>query len=213
MKMPKQNSQLMSAWKERWPLHFLNQESLEAFNLEANYFASATYDERFKTVNEAALYLLSRPFLPTRLENCSQMASAYGIEYAWPLLDQRLIQQWLSTPVIWKVGDGGIGRFLHRSAVAGVCPDKVAWKPSKDMGYAQVSNYVDTIDNRPLFHQALALLIDLPVELNGILDTVRIRDMANSALVSDHRGLVVRTAWSAHINQLNTLTNWLLLQS
>jgi asparagine synthase (glutamine-hydrolysing) len=137
------------------------------------------------------------------------MASAYGIEYAWPLLDQRLVQQWLSTPAIWKVGDGGINRFLHRSAVSGVCPDKVAWKPSKDMGYQQVSSIADVADNRLLYRQALALVENVPDELMKVLDVAKIRIMAEDALSADRRGIEIQTAWSANVFQLELLSRWL----
>jgi asparagine synthase (glutamine-hydrolysing) len=210
--MPKQNAGFMASWRARWPHHFLSAEVVAEYGLEADYFASATYDERYRTVNEAVLYLLSRSLLPTRLENCSLMAASYGIDYAWPLLDQRLIQQWLSTPTIWKVGDGGMNRFLHRSAVAGVCPDKVAWKPSKDMGYQGVSSIADVADNRLLYQQALALIENVPDELMKVLDVAKIRIMAEEALKTDRRGQVVRTAWSANVYQLELLSNWLRLQ-
>lgn len=210
--LPKQNAGFMASWQARWPHHFLSDEVVAEYSLEVDYFASATYDERYRAVNEAVLYLLSRSLLTTRLENCSLMAASYGIDYAWPLLDQRLIQQWLSTPTIWKVGEGGMNRFLHRSAVAGVCPDKVAWKPSKDMGYAQISASADAADNRPLYQQALALIENVPDELMKVLDVAKIRLMAEEALKSDRRGQVVRTAWSANVYQLELLSDWLRLK-
>ncbi|MGB0712109.1 MAG: asparagine synthase-related protein [Gammaproteobacteria bacterium] len=79
-------------------------------------------------------YHLTRFNLLRRLEGCSVMAKAQGVDYRWPLLDARLIQQYLSTPSIEKVGPKGVGRYLHRRAVSGLVPAAVAWNSSKAMG-------------------------------------------------------------------------------
>jgi Asparagine synthase. len=78
------------------------------------------------------------PYIATRLDNCTLMGASYGIDYRWPLWDVRLVQQYLSTPSIEKVGPRGMGRYLHRRAIDAVVPKRVAWKPSKDMGYGQL---------------------------------------------------------------------------
>lgn len=72
------------------------------------------------------------------MESCTLLAAAQGIDYQWPLLDSRLIQQFLSTPSLEKRGPGGMGRYLHRRAVSGIVLPRVVWKPGKDMGYAGV---------------------------------------------------------------------------
>jgi hypothetical protein len=58
----------------------------------------------------------------------------HSSEYKWPLLDRRLVQQWLPTPTVWKTGVTRIGRYQHRAAVDGVCAPEVPWKPGKEMG-------------------------------------------------------------------------------
>lgn len=68
-----------------------------------------------------------------RSADSSLVAASFGVDYRWALLDRRLVQQYLHTPAIWKFGDG-YGRYLHRRALAGMVPDKVAWKPDKYMG-------------------------------------------------------------------------------
>ena len=100
------------------------------------------------------------------------VSAAYVIDYRWPLWDVRLIQQYLSTPAIEKVGPKGIGRYLHRRAISGTVPDKVTWKPSKDMGYARVhqemqeSGIVEIAEmahhDEAGLHPALEELLDLP---------------------------------------------------
>lgn len=213
MKLPQHHAGLMASWKARWPYHFLSRAALSEFGLESRYFDAATYDERFRTINDAVLYLLSRPFAPTRLENCSLMAAASGIEYAWPMLDQRLLQQWLSTPSVWKVGDGGMSRFLHRRAVAGTCPDIVAWKRGKDMGFAAGEARMAAADNRPLFHQALQLTESVPHLLESVLDVAKVRKMAEQGIREDWRGVEVQVAWGANVDQLSNLLIWLRQQA
>ena len=110
------------------------------------------------------------PYVPTRLENCTLMAASYGIEYRWPLWDARLVQQYLSTPSIEKHGPRGIGRYLHRRAISGTVPERVAWKPAKDMGNNRVADAAgeknaanlvpDFRRNEANMHPALVELID-----------------------------------------------------
>lgn len=208
-KVPQFSPHLIKAWQQRWPHNFLGQDVLEQYDLERNYFSSATYDERFRKVNDAALYMISRPHSSIRLENCTLMAASFGVDYAWPLWDQRLVQQWLSTPAVWKVGDGGIGRYLHRMAVNGVCPDKVAWKPNKDMGYADNMHMRESFDNRPLFRQAFDLLEGMPIELLNVVDTKKLHRMAEQGLREDWRGMAINYAWSTNLHRLDNLKRWL----
>lgn len=209
LRMPAQNAAFLKSWKARWPHHFLHPNALAEFGIEPAYFATATYDERFRTVNDAVAYLLHRPMLATRLENCSLMAASYGIDYAWPLLDPRLIQQYLYAPVHWKVGPNGISRFLHRSAVAGVCPDKVAWKPNKDMGFMVVAEASETSDNSAFFHRAIALADEMPSELSAICDSARIKSLAKRAIDEQWRGIEVQCAWALNVNNLTNLHAWI----
>lgn len=74
-----------------------------------------------------------RPGLVSRLENCTHMGAAYGLEYRWPLLDVRVLAFFLAVPAEETVGPGGMDRYFHRQASAGVAPDLVVWK-DKAMG-------------------------------------------------------------------------------
>lgn len=135
---PKFNPRFLAAFTARWPHQWLRADVVARLGLHEAWLESARYDAPFRRVNEWAIDRLAAGFVPTRLENCTLLAASYGVDYRWPLLDVRLVQQYLSTPGIEKVGPGGIGRYLHRRAIAGVVPDKVAWKSSKDMGYTRV---------------------------------------------------------------------------
>lgn len=136
---PACNPRHLSAYQARWEHQIVRPDLAKRLNLERAYMDKARYDGPYRRINDFILReLLPAPYLVTRLETCTLLAAAQGIEYQWPLLDSRLIQQYLSTPSLEKRGPGGIGRYLHRRAVSGIVPPRVAWKPDKDMGYAGV---------------------------------------------------------------------------
>jgi len=122
----------LAAWKKRWPHHPLRRELVEAYSLEKAYFDTAKFDAGYTDLNQFTLEQRFAPFVPTRMNNCIQMAHSYGIDYAWPLLDVRLIAYFLSVPTEYKLGR--VGRYFHRRAMDGIVPDSVNWKPSKNMG-------------------------------------------------------------------------------
>ena len=136
---PAYNPELLAACNARWPHQLLRSEVVERQGIHRAYMEDARYDAPYRRINDFILrHLAVAPYISTRFENCTLMAASYGVEYRWPLWDTRLVQQYLSTPSLEKQGPRGIGRYLHRRAVDGVVPSRVAWKPSKDMGYARL---------------------------------------------------------------------------
>jgi len=133
-------------WDARWRHQILRPEIARRLDLHRQYLETARYEAPYRRINDAVLadHRLGAAFVPTRLENCTLMAHSYGVEYRWPLLDVRLIQQYLSTPAIEKA-DTHMGRYLHRRAIEGVVPPKVQWKPSKDMGYGKVIDAMQVV--------------------------------------------------------------------
>jgi asparagine synthase (glutamine-hydrolysing) len=207
-KMPDNDAGMRACWAARWPWQFLRRETLDAFNLEQDYYATATYDEKFRTINDAVRHLISRPYAPIRLDNCTLMSASYGIDYVWPLWDQRLVQQWLSTPAIWKIGNNGMNRFLHRKAVSGVSADIVAWKPEKDMGLAGSMQVAENHDNRKMLNDLLALLENLKPGLIDLVDVERLRAMALRDIAENKTGAEYSWTMSRNIERLETLNMW-----
>ena len=207
--MPIFSPYLMDAYKERWIYQIINDQMLLQFDLENEYFASATYDERFRKINDSAIYLLSTPYASTRLENCTLMASSYGVDYVWPLWDQRLVQQWLSTPTIWKLGDGEINRFLHRSAVDKVCAEKVVWKPNKDMGYAKTKSLAEGESNIAILQKIVELIADAPKIVELIIDVKKARHLAECGIRENWKGAQINFALNHNANKLQNLICWL----
>ncbi len=145
-KNPSHRPAFLQAWNQRWPHQLLRPETVQRLDLYERYMETAIYDAPYRRINDFILqHHLKKMQLTARLENCTVMAAAYGVDYCWPLWDVRLVQQYLSTPSIEKVGPKGMGRYLHRRAIDGVVPKRVAWKPSKDMGYAVVERVVEGV--------------------------------------------------------------------
>ncbi len=118
---------------ERLSTSPLDQTVLGAAGVWDRTVQAAQFDAPFATVNEFVLGARLSPATSTRTAECSIVAASFGVEYVWPLLDRRLIQQYLTTPTVWKFGEG-MGRYLHRRAVADLLPAQVTWKARKSMG-------------------------------------------------------------------------------
>jgi asparagine synthase (glutamine-hydrolysing) len=206
---PRVNPAELQAYRERWKYSPVSEGIDEVFGINKAYLAQADWGSELRRINSEVLCRINRPYVQTRLENCTLLAASYGIDYAWPLLDSRLIQQWLSTPSIWKVGDGRLGRYLHRSAVSGVCPDEVTWKQDKDMGFAPVYQHFDQQSNRRYFEALLALAEELPGPLIPAIDPEKIRNLALEGIKSAPRGYEVYSALEQTTNQIGSLIEWL----
>ncbi len=93
----------------------------------------AQFDHPYPTVRAFSASMISRPFVSTRTESCSLIAANSSVEYAWPLLDRPLLSCFLKAPTTMYF-QNGMGRALHRSAVAGIVPDDRRLAPTKFMG-------------------------------------------------------------------------------
>ncbi len=119
--------------------------------------------------------------------------------------DRRLVQQWLSTPALWKIGDGGVTRYFHRSAVAGVCADKVTWKKNKNMSIKNTKKKILEKDNRPELMQLQELLHTLPTQLQFLIDAEKAQQIIKQGFADAWHGRHI----SPHINRLTTLSGWI----
>jgi asparagine synthase (glutamine-hydrolysing) len=182
---------------------------VQRLNLYERYMETAIYDAPYRRTNDFILrYHLSRMQLTARLENCTVMAATYGVDYQWPLWDQRLVQQYLSTPSIEKVGPKGMGRYLHRRAIDGVVPKRVAWKPSKDMGYASLHQQMNDTRVIGIAQSAERLASPLHPALETLIDTEKFRQQiaqAKAGKVSMEFGFTFRRRTDA----LAWLDGWL----
>jgi asparagine synthase (glutamine-hydrolysing) len=187
---------------------FFTDEIEAEFGLKRAFIHQNDYGQEFRKLNSMALFDLSKSYVPTRLENCTLLASSFGVDYVWPLLDSRLMQQWLSTPTLWKIGDGWMGRYLHRCAVDGVCPSKVTWKPDKNMGFKAIHGHFEQRCNRDLFSSLLGMAEGLPAWLESVVDVSRLKRMASNGIKDDSRGYQLHSALIMLDMNLRSLTAW-----
>lgn len=130
---PAYNPRFYEAYKQRWPHQIVRDELVKCYDLEQRYFDDARFDAGYTDLKRFTLEKRWRPFVPTRMENCTLMAAGRRIEYRWPLLDIRLVRLFLSIPSAENYYRG-TGRYLHRRAIDGIVPKMVTWKQGKDMG-------------------------------------------------------------------------------
>lgn len=75
--------------------------------------------------------------IPHRLENSYLMASGYGMNYSFPLLDVRLMEYYFSLPPEVKFKDGW-GRYMIRKVMDKKIPDEIVWR--NDKSYPSMPN-------------------------------------------------------------------------
>ncbi|GAA4035774.1 lasso peptide isopeptide bond-forming cyclase [Parerythrobacter jejuensis] len=157
------------------------------------------------SVNQAILQKAFRAYVPGRLESCSLMAAAFGIEYRWPLLDRRLIQVFLATPAIEKRRHG-MGRYLHRVAAAPYLPALIQWH-GKGMGPATAAD--DELQAR--VEQLVPSLLNR--KLAGIIDSAKYNRLYGGESQGNNPASTVRRD-ALHFreqlhNRIQAASNWL----
>ncbi len=196
------------AFSSRWDWTFFTAEAEATFNLREAFIGANDYALEYRDVNTLALAEINLPHVPVRMENCTIMATSYGMDYVYPLLDAQLIQQWFSTPTLWKMGDGGMMRYLHRSAIAGVCPDSITWKRSKDMGGVGNRALYEVQSNRHHFQQLLDSAEAMPSSMRSIIDVNRLQTLARNGLQNDVSGYETFSAMIMLNWTLQALVKW-----
>ena len=202
----------MSARLQSTPLRV---EVLEARKIHERTREVSQFAAPYGRVNDFVLGARLSPMTSIRTSDCSLVASSFGLEYRWALLDARLMQQYLHTPAIWKFGEG-FGRYIHRRAVTGMVPESVAWKPDKSMGAQReatlrqrsvqvemVRRESTAVDEEP----AVPLQERLHGQLTELLDPARLRSVMG---VSDEQaGSVPRLSKGRYLNNMLLLSDWL----
>ncbi|MCG8609493.1 MAG: asparagine synthase-related protein [Pseudomonadales bacterium] len=190
-----------------WSNTCLKDDVLESYQLKQQLMA---FIGRNAPVPNLRQYMVEKswsPYIPTRLENCSLMASGYNIEYRWPLLDIRLIQLVLSIPSDENYFRG-YNRYLHRRAIDGVVPEKITWKANKNMG-PQVSGigpFVqwDFQDHLQHLHPVLKDMIDHK-KLVKSLDQIEALERSNDQNAAWNKFYIQRS-----LTPILYLNEWLL---
>lgn len=200
------NPSLQVAMDARWPHQLLREDVAKRLGLRSQYMLAAAFDAPYRRVNDFVLGNRLGPWVARRLETCTLIAATYGVEYRWPLLDARLIQQFLSTPSIEKA-DRRAGRYLHRRAIEGVVPPKVAWM-RKDMGAPAGSPALDGMVAPTLVREARRQRAHPHPGVAELIDLERFDSQIAAATSGQLAG---EAAWqfSQNITCLRWLNHWL----
>lgn len=193
-----------AANSSRWHRWILRQELAQ--KLYESHMEKARFDAPYRRINDFILQNQLSPELTTVLENNTLMTQSYGVELCTPLLDVRLIQQYLSTPSIEKSGPQH-GRFLHRRAIEGLVPPKVQWKP-KHMGDLSFKPDWQDESLKKLAQFGLRELADLHPALEYLIDRQKLSEQINRSL----KGSVEYEFFAQfilNINKLRGINHWL----
>jgi asparagine synthase (glutamine-hydrolysing) len=199
---------LAAALKARWPYQVVRTEVADRLGLHDAYSRLAEFDGPYRRINDSVLHHRLGPWVPTRLETCTLVAATFGVEYRWPLLDARLIQQYLSTPSIEKA-DRAASRYLHRRAVAGVVAAKVTWKRDKYMGESRSSGGLTEADSdASVVNEARRQEAHLHAALAEIIDVEAFHAQIESAVSGQLEG-DARLQFGWNVDNVRWLNQWL----
>jgi len=202
---------LHAAMVARWPHQLVRAEIVERLGLRQAMLVQAEFDAPYRRINDFVLGNRLGSWIARRLETCTLVAATFGVEYQWPLLDARLIQRYLSTPSIEKA-DRTAGRYLHRRAIDGVVPPKVAWKPTKDMGTTVRSLGTSGLDSgfagRETVTEARRQAAHLHPDLEGLIDAGRFRGQIEAA-ANGALGTEAAFQFNRNVGHVRWLNHWL----
>lgn len=200
VKRGKKSSKMLEAFKSRWSYFIVKDELVKKHKLKSRYFEVGNFDNGYVSLDKFTLEKRWVAFVPTRTDNCSLMAAAYGIDYFWPLLDYRLVQFFLSMPNTLKIGNG-FGRYLHRKAVEKVVPNKIIWKKTKYMG----EPFLDKVN----VDYKLELDKDLHPELEKLIDTKKLHLHASKLKDLKKYDKNTEMCFTKNISDINKINEWL----
>lgn len=115
--------------KERCVCFFVKKEFLSLIN-DAKRKPAALTMQAYPTIKEHMLAALRNGHLQARCESWAASAFSNRIEYAYPLLDRRIVEFLLGVPARYFMHKG-IGRYLFRSAIEGILSEKIRWSSPK----------------------------------------------------------------------------------
>ncbi|RBP49931.1 asparagine synthetase B family protein [Arenicella xantha] len=110
-----------------------------------------------------------------RLESHTLAATAFGVSFHWPFLDEDLLACYFRSPVTERLGIGNKTRWLHRRALAGRLPKAILDKNNKDVGVLRNGQnphetFMQRLPGKIDVHSALQSMVDAE-ELNQFLSS------------------------------------------
>ncbi|PIB26849.1 hypothetical protein BFP76_10665 [Amylibacter kogurei] len=162
--------------------HLLDQDIVDQYDLKTTQRA-----EWFDVLNHHSINgeivngTLTQPFIDARMHDHTLFGNAYGIEYRWPLWDVRIVENYLRTPSIEKVGPKRVWRYLHRRAVDDIVPASIVWQNSKHMGQPIMTRDIRNAKTQYYNEMARALMDDLHPDLVALVNVKRLCHQMDSA--------------------------------
>ena len=122
--------------------------------LESKYktrkrFYTRMQKRRFRSIRDQQLFALSQSNISGRLESSYRDALRHNLEYAYPLLDIKLIKMSYSLSSRLKYKNG-IGRYAVRLALEGLVPEVIRWR--SDKGFNTIPNVYDRLKRDELLY-------------------------------------------------------------
>ena len=206
---PAYNPGLLAAVRQSWPHHPLASAVAERLDLHAGLLDQARFSTPFRRINDFVVQRhLAGASVPIRLESCTLAAASYGVEYRWPLWDARLVQQYLSTPSIEKLGPQAMGRYLHRRAVQDIVPASITWRRRKDVGPASALPQLQRSVLQRALAEARALDSVMHPALAELVDRAGLRAQTGRASRTP-AGDPTAGAFVGYVQRLTELQEWL----
>jgi asparagine synthase (glutamine-hydrolysing) len=197
-------------WAERWAYHILDDGLVADIGLQERYRQQGlSYTCGQTTVNRQTIAKLEAPFLACRLEALAQFGASYGLDYAFPLLDVRLLRLWLSAPLVWKRGPDAMPRYLHRCANQGVFPEELLWRRGKDLGMSPYEQPRSQARNAANARLLLETAEASPSVLAEVFDAKKIRRLADRVIKGGEADLMLVDFIGQHQMILMSVNHWL----
>lgn len=148
-------------------------------------------------VRNTQIALLENGHISYRMESWAAHGATLGMGYVYPLLDKRLVDFALSIPDYLFFKDGWM-RYLYRTAMAGILPDRLRWSKTK-FEPARFEKHVFTLTSVKESVRALLLTrADNPwVDIYRLLETM---DQIDTHAPEDRPLLIRKNAIGRGIN-------------
>ncbi len=160
--------------KMLWELSPLKDQIVTKFNLYQHWKSFYIYYKGFRRHNDRIIQgEIPFELVQERLECCTLTAANYGVDYRWPLWGQALVQHYLSTPIVERLGPQMTNRYLHRRAIDGLAPDCVTWQEKQDIGGTRDEDTAYTLTMIP---QMVAILKNIYQDMHPILEAILEKD-------------------------------------
>jgi asparagine synthase (glutamine-hydrolysing) len=154
---------------------YLSKDAINAHALQSNVDNYVQITHAINSMNTGVIYALNyKPAFQARMEDHTLWGRYFGLKYEWPLLDHRLIANYLKTPSREKVTRNNLGRHLHRRTVRGIVPDIILDSDTKKMGTLDTATSLFHDIHNDTVSAANRLMTGVAAPLNNMIDLTKL---------------------------------------